>query len=60
MKHSTISLLITFLSIAIGVFSMWFFPLNGAPLAGVVIGTGFSIATALLASITMLMAREGN
>jgi uncharacterized protein (DUF58 family) len=60
MKHSTIMLLVTLFVIAIGIFSAWFFPLNGAPLAGVVLATGYFVATALSATVTMLLAREGN
>lgn len=60
MKHSTIFFIITLVTISIGIFSLWFFPLNGAPLAGMVLGTGYFFATALVALITMLNAREGN
>ena len=60
MKHSTIALLIAVATTIIGIFSMWFFPLNDAPLAGVVLGTGYAVATLMLTLITMLLAREGN
>lgn len=60
MKHSTITLLIVVATTAIAIFSMWFFPLNDAPLAGVVIGTGYAVVTLMLTLITKLLAGEGN
>ena len=60
MKHSNITLALTFFTLAIGVFSMWFFPLNDAPLAGVVLGTMASVVTGMFALITKLLAGEGN
>ena len=60
MKHSNIALGLTFFTLSLGVFAMWFFPLNDAPLAGVVIGTLASVTTAGFALITKLLAGEGN
>ena len=60
MKHSNIALALTFFILAIGIFSMWFFPMNDAPLAGMVLATLASVVTAGFALITKLLAGEGN
>lgn len=60
MKQSSIVMVGLVVSIALGIFSMWFFPLNGVFLAGMVLGTGFSILTGMLAVIVNILAREGN
>ena len=59
MKQSTIALLIALATMALGIFSMWFFPLNGVTLAGLVLGTGFQIVTALLVFIAYLLKKDG-
>lgn len=60
MKHSSITLLIALATMALGIFSMWFFPFNGVTLAGLILGTGFQIVTALLVFISYLLNKEGN
>ena len=60
MKQSTVFLIGTLLSVATAIFSIWFFPFNGASLAGMVIGTGFVVLATLAAYITHLLAKEGN
>ena len=60
MKHSSIALALTFFTVAIGIFSVWFFPMNDAPLAGMVLATLASVVTAGFALITKLLAGEGN
>lgn len=60
MKHSSIALLIALATMALGIFSMWFFPFNGVTLAGLILGTGFQIVTALLVFISYLLNKEGN
>jgi hypothetical protein len=60
MKHSSISLALTIFTVSIGIFSVWFFPLNGAPLAGMVITTLAGVVATLFALITKVLAGEGN
>jgi uncharacterized membrane protein SpoIIM required for sporulation len=60
MKHSTIALTLALASVALGLFSIWFFPYQGVTLAGLVLGTGFIVMASLSAYITHLLAKEGN
>jgi hypothetical protein len=60
MRHSMITAPSAFASLAIAVFSIWFFPLQGLILAGLVIGTGFMILTAFLMLITNILIGEDN
>ena len=60
MKHSLVFGIITLFVFGIAIFSTWFFALNGAPLAGMVLNT-IAVVTGLLgATITALTYKEGN
>ena len=52
------ALVLTLAVIAIGIFSIWFFPLQGQTLYGLVLGTGSFITALLLGFITHLLANE--
>lgn len=60
MKHSNIVLAITIFVFAIAIFSLWFFPLQGATLAGLVLGTLAIVTGMLSALVTGLLVKEGN
>jgi hypothetical protein len=59
MKESNIALALTIIVFGIAIFSMWFFPFNGATLAGMVISTLAVVTGSLLAIITSLLAKDG-
>ena len=54
-----LSLALTVMSLAIAIFSMWFFPFNGLILAGLVLATAGIVTAVPLAFITYLLATEG-
>ena len=60
MKHSTVFTIGTFLSLATAVFSVWFFAVNDATLAGLVLGTGFVVMAGISTIITNILIKEGN
>ena len=60
MKHSTIALTLALATVALGLFSIWFFPFQGVTMAGLVLGTGFQVCAILLVFITYLLKKEGN
>lgn len=60
MKHSTIALVLALASVAIAIFSIWFFPFNGVTLAGLILGTGFIVVAGLFTVIAHLLNKEGN
>lgn len=60
MKHSSVFSIITFVSLALAVFSVWFFPFNGVTLAGAILGTGFVLMATLSVVITNILIKEGN
>jgi hypothetical protein len=53
-----IALTLTILSMALAIFSMWFFVANGVSLAGLILGTGFIIQGMLFGFITFLLYKE--
>jgi hypothetical protein len=59
MKESNIVLALTIFVFGIAIFSMWFFPLQGATLAGLVLGTMAVVTGGLLALVTGLLAKDG-
>lgn len=59
MKESNIALALTILVFAIGIFSIWFFPFQGATLAGLVLGSMSIVVGGLLALVTALLAKDG-
>jgi len=52
------TLTLTIASILTAIFSMWFFPLNGFIMYGLVLGTGFVVVASLFAVITHLLYKE--
>ena len=59
MKESNIALALTIFVFAIGIFSMWFFPLQGYVIAGMVLGTMAVVTGSLFALVTGLLAKDG-
>lgn len=60
MKHSTVFSIVTWISLALAIFSFWFFPFQGVTLAGLIIGTGFIAMAGLSITITNILIKEGN
>lgn len=59
MKESNIVLALTIFVFGIAIFSMWFFPLQGYTLAGLVLATLSVVTGGLLALVTGLLAKDG-
>jgi hypothetical protein len=59
MKHSTVFLIGTLLSLATAIFSVWFFAVNQATFAGLVLGTGFMVVAGISTIITNILIKEG-
>lgn len=52
------ALTLTIFSMLTAIFSMWFFPLNGFTMYGLILGTGFVVVGSMFAVITHLLYRE--
>lgn len=59
MKHSTVFSIVTWLSLALAIFSMWFFTIQAVTLMGLVLGTGFIVLATLSIVITNILIKEG-
>tara|TARA_R110000868_G_scaffold107474_1_gene294089 strand:+ start:280 stop:510 length:231 start_codon:yes stop_codon:yes gene_type:complete len=59
MKESNIALALTIFVFGVAIFSIWFFPIQGYILAGLVLGTLAVVTGGLLALVTGLLVKEG-